>query len=207
MQAEMTMTGRHANRAAFEVDKAIAATALLVQETNESLYPIMKMMYLADKLHLEKFGRFIAGEQYCAMEKGPVPSFTYSLLKHVRGDESSDKEFLRAREFFIYNANHTIALKKSPDLEELSESEISSLRAVIDTYKRVGKWAIRDMSHDSAWKHAWTLISRLFKKSARMSKESIAQEFDNADQILEHIRDESPGQAHMPNKRSNWEVA
>ncbi|MCR6624821.1 MAG: Panacea domain-containing protein [Pseudoxanthomonas sp.] len=201
------MSGRQANRAAFEVDKAIAATALLVQETNESLYPIMKMMYLADKLHLEKFGRFIAGEQYCAMEKGPVPSFTYSMLKHVRGDDSSDKDFLRAREFFVYHANHLIELKKAPDLEELSESEINSLRAVIDTYKRVGKWAIRDMSHDSAWKDAWTFISRLFKKSARMSKESIAQEFDNADEIIQHLRDDNPGEARMPEKRTHWREA
>ena len=193
------MRGREANpRDAFDVDKAIAATALLVQETKESLYPIMKMVYLADKLHLEKFGRFIAGERYCAMEKGPVPSFTYSMLKHVRGDENHDAEFLRARDFFRYHANHTIELKQQPDLGELSESEISALRAVIDTYSKVGKWAIRDMSHDSAWTHAWGRIARIFRRSVPMSKESIAQQFDDSEALVEHLQDDSPGEAVRP---------
>lgn len=199
MRSEMTMSGRKVIRSPeFDVDKAIASVAYLVEQTGETLYPVMKMLYLADKMHLQKYGRFIAGDSYSAMEKGPVPSCTYNMLKHVKGDRSKDERFDRASEFLAYSANHRIELKQAPDYDELSSSEIGCLQAIVNTYYAVGKWAVRDLSHDQAWSSAWSGVSKLFKRSIAMDIEDIAQEFENADVLISHLRDSNPGEAQLP---------
>lgn len=44
-------------------------------------YYIAKLFYFADKAHLADWGRSICGDDYVAMEHGPVPSGVYDLVK------------------------------------------------------------------------------------------------------------------------------
>ena len=46
-----------------------------------SQFDILKTLFLADKEHLNTFGRPITFDEYVAMKDGPVASFAYSLLK------------------------------------------------------------------------------------------------------------------------------
>lgn len=181
----------------FEVDKAIAALAYLVEATSESMYSILKMMYLADKLHLQRYGRFIAGDRYCALKQGPVPSNAYAIFQHVRGDNWKEA-FTGADRFFEYHADHHITLKQRPDFDELSVGEHDCLTAIIRTYQNVGKWAVRDLSHDEAWQTAWGSRSRFFRKSVRIKTEEIAKQFENAEDVLDHLQDAHPGEAELP---------
>ncbi|MFT4197501.1 MAG: Panacea domain-containing protein [Pseudoxanthomonas sp.] len=180
--------------AQFQREKAIAAMGHVVQQTQASMYSVMKMMYLADKLHLERYGRFIAGDTYAAMKQGPVPSHAYNLVKCVRGESESCPGDVVAREFFAYGADdHSLKLLRDPDLDELSESDIRCLDVVIETYKKMGHWAVRDMSHDDAWKAAWKSARR---KSFPMSVEAIAGQLEGAERLVAHLRDNAPGRAN-----------
>jgi uncharacterized phage-associated protein len=191
---EKAMSGRESGKqGAFDVRKATAATALLVKGTGETMYPVMKMMYLADKLHLERFGQFIAGDSYSAMKEGPVPCLTYDLMKHLRGGKQEIAGANYIAEFLTYEAGHQLRLKREPDLDELSESEIECLEEVVSLYKKFGKWGVYDMSHDEAWRETWS--RRYFAKSKPMSMESIASGLENRDALLEHIKDPQPGAA------------
>src|SRR5690606_29259588 len=107
----------------FDVEKAIAAVGYLVEQTGASMYSIMKMMYLADKIHLERYGRFIAGDHYVAMPQGPVPSCTYNMIKHVRGEQRSRQGDERGLQYFSYSRDHEISLTQRPDYDELSNSD------------------------------------------------------------------------------------
>src|SRR6266446_7375344 len=44
-------------------------------------YDIVKSLFLADRAHLNKYGRPITFDNYVAMEHGPVPSTAYNFLK------------------------------------------------------------------------------------------------------------------------------
>lgn len=197
MEMAMTMTGR--TNDTFEIDKAVAVLGYLVEHTKESMYSLMKMMYLADKLHLEKFGRFIVGDYYCALKQGPVPSHTYNMMKHLRGDERTER-FAVADRHFAYRADHYITLLEPVDLDELSGSEVTCLEEVVNIYDKFGKWAVKDLSHDDAWQDAWASKS-FFKKSVSIGIEKIARQLDNGDVLLEHIRDRHPGEASLPTGR------
>lgn len=184
----------------FDVNKAIAAVAYLVEHTNESMYPIMKMIYLADKLHLERHGRFIAGDHYAAMEQGPVPSCTYNMIKHVRGDDCLRDGDEVARRFLRYGDNHSIHVIEKPDYDELSDSDQRALDDVISIYRMSNKWTIRDLSHDPAWKRAWK--GRMFRKSVSLPIEKIAGQLNDSEALLAHLKDPTPGEARPPQSRT-----
>ncbi|MFB9112110.1 Panacea domain-containing protein [Xanthomonas arboricola pv. corylina] len=180
----------------FDVQKAIAAIGYLVEQTGESMYPLMKMMYLADKIHLERFGRFIAGDSYVAMARGPVPSHAYNLVKCVRGD-IQDKALADGRQYFEYvHGTHELKLKVQPDYDELSGSDVDCLDEVVGIYKRLGKWAVRDLSHDTAWSKTWERKKGgRVVKAIKMPVHAIAEQYDDAEKVMSHLRDSTPGEA------------
>lgn len=183
--------------AEFDVHKAIASVAFLVAHTGATMYSVLKMLYLADKTHLERYGRFISGDRYAAMKQGPVPSFTYNMIKHARGEKAHRVGDEVAREYLECNPEtHEISIRQAPDYEELSETDIECLEEVVGLFKRLGPWAIRDMSHDDPWKKAWrpNLPFRL-KKSVPMPIEIIAGDVDETGALVEHLRDPHPGWA------------
>lgn len=184
----------------FDANKAIAAIALLVQETGASMYSVMKMLYLADKAHLEQHGRFITGDSYVAMKQGPVPSCAYNMIKHARGEEKRREGDEVALQFLSCDATtHVITIKRMPALDELSESDVECLKAVSEAYHRLGKWAVKDMSHDDAWKKAWKPDSAFAafrsRRTVPMPIEAIAAEVDESGALLAHLRDQHPGSA------------
>ncbi|MBO9766534.1 SocA family protein [Xanthomonas phaseoli pv. dieffenbachiae] len=185
------------DRGSFDVQKAIAAIGYLVEQTGESMYSLMKMMYLADKIHLERFGRFIAGDSYVAMEQGPVPSHAYNLVKCVRGDVQ-DAALSEACRYFEYTrSTHELKMKIQPDYDELSGSDVDCLGEVVGIYQRLGKWAVRDLSHDDAWAKTWQRKKggRLVK-ATEMPMQVIAEQYDEAEKVLKHLKDSAPGEAH-----------
>lgn len=179
----------------FDPRKAVAAMAYLAKQTGESLYLLLKMMYVADKLHLERTGRFIAGDSYVAMKQGPVPSSTYDLFKAVRGDRVSSPGRDLALATFSYGSNHEVTLKADPELDELSESDVECLGEVVELLNRFGRWAIRDMSHDEAFEEVWGNPFVRFRNSEPMSIDVIASKLQNANELLAHLHDPHPGSA------------
>lgn len=62
----------------FDSKKATETIIYLAKRiSNPSVYGICKLLYLSDKINLERYGRFIFGEAYYAMEGGAHhPMFT-----------------------------------------------------------------------------------------------------------------------------------
>ena len=123
-----TMEAARNKSATFQPQKAVAAAAFLIEKTGQSLYTLMKMLYLADRLHLSRHGRFIAGDNYTAMRQGPVPSITYDLFKHVRGERKTVPGTELAERSFEYVGEHNFRLRQEPHLDELSESTLSAYK-------------------------------------------------------------------------------
>lgn len=182
----------------FDVNKAVAAIALLVRETGATMYSVMKMLYLADKAHLEQHGRFITGDHYVAMEQGPVPSRAYNMIKHVRGEEIRNPGDEVAGRYLHCDAQtYAITIKEMPDLDELSDSDVECLNEIAGIYRRVGHWAVRDMAHDRAWKKAWSPIKAQFlgRKVVDMPVAVIAADIDQTGTLVDHLKDRHPGLA------------
>jgi uncharacterized phage-associated protein len=182
----------------FDQAKTMAALAYLFRETRESMYPVLKMLYLADKLHLARWGRYIGHDDYCAMSQGPVPSYAYDLLKSVRGEAvRRQMDVAAAKRAFRYEGDHRFTVAVDVDLDDLSESDLAALDDVVSTYRIYGSKGIRELSHDDAWQTAWSGATRLFRKSVPLNVVAVAKAGDAPSWVFEHLKDTAPGEAEL----------
>ena len=151
------------------------------------VWKICKIIYLADKEHLNRYGRFITGDQYSAMTKGPVPSQSYDLIK------STQNSFLDLDLPFKRNDNHRIQTDREADIDEFSKSDLIILDEVISKYGNMSRDQLSKIVHDDAWKEAAGANGEKVRKenggtsSIPMPVESIIRLFENPEKITDYI--------------------
>lgn len=110
---------------------------------------LVKLLYLADKYHLIKYGRTITNDEYWAMYHGPVGSNVKDVLEL---DEltMSESECNFARTLFHEVGEKKFAANPKAKIDAfgfLSETDIEALDFVITTFGKMGTWDIREFSH------------------------------------------------------------
>ena len=173
----------------FDPRRALAALMYLVQNTSNDLYILMKMLYVADKEHLRIAGRFMAGDDYIAMQEGATPSGAYDLVKYVRGDHGVHRG-LRDVGNYIRVTNR-IEVENVADVPETALSTIAKrcLDDVIQQYREHPNWLYwYRAAHDSAWDDS--VSEGAF--APPMNVESIARAIPDNEALLEHIADPYP---------------
>jgi uncharacterized phage-associated protein len=160
-----TRTGQAAPRVRLKpnVQKIVAAITYVIARADArrisvTQYDILKTIFIADKTHLNKFGRPITFDNYYAMRAGPVPSLTYDFLKEKATALSMahlhrlpwDRQAGGAGRFLYTNADPT----KIDD--HLSESDKLALADAFTTIKSLTFVQIIALTHDDpAYKEAW----------------------------------------------------
>ena len=171
----------------FDAEKSVAATAYLAHGTGESMYPILKMLYLVDKCHLERYGRPVTGDRHVAFKEGPAPSAIYDLMKFLRG-EHQYSDYSEARDFLNVNATtHAVTVVKMPDLDVLSPSDLECLDEILALYREKGKWHVIDVSHDEAWKAT--------SRNGFMDIKTIAAACEGGPVLIQHLAERFPDAA------------
>lgn len=157
-------------------------------------YKISKLLFLADKNHLVKYGRPIIGDRYCAIEHGPIPSRSLNLLNAF-----SKKSWVRLRvpdqpipipadrqlrqmvesleldEKFTYPAFRT---KKPPRLEFLSKSDLECLDLTIERFGNKTFSELKTITHSM----------RAYKKAHENSQNSNMDYEDFFEEDTESIK-------------------
>jgi len=144
-------------RSEFDAEKAIEEILYIAKRApKHDIYHVLKIMYFADKKHLGKYGRFICNDTYIAMNNGPVPSETYDIIKHMRGDGYHpyiDEHALKSFEVKTKPDNRIIPSRDAnPDL--LSESDQECLDESIKEYGPLSFDELKKLSHDKAYESA-----------------------------------------------------
>ncbi len=127
----------------FDFKRTLAAITYVASKNVPELttYKLCKLLFLADKYHLVRYGRPITGDIYVAMEDGPVPSAVYDLLKFLLANRTPNAraaaliDHLQIDKKFRYPR---IQAKKRFDADELSRSDITALDRAIKTYGGTG---------------------------------------------------------------------
>jgi len=145
-------------RFSFSVEKFADAMALLADQVHDlTTLKAVKLLYLADREHLLRYGRPILGDWYACMEQGPVPSRAYELLKQVRDPEPtvplrgidvvrSRIEARKGRRYAQFKRHGTLTLSA------LSKSETTVLN---ETLKKFGHKKVRDLVNITHQHVAW----------------------------------------------------
>jgi hypothetical protein len=121
--------------------KAITLLLYLAQKNEGILNKMkaLKLIWLADRYHLRKYGRTITGDKYVAMAYGTVPSTVKDIIEGRRGLHTNEITLAGTHE---YRAN------ASPDLDNLSDSDQEAMDLIIDTYFGQDQFDLSMLSHD-----------------------------------------------------------
>jgi hypothetical protein len=119
----------------FKIDKAIAATGFLIEQGGGTadMFPLIKKLYLADRSALIQWGNSITGASLASLQKGPIVSTIYDLMKGT-GDERN----LNLWNAAIWRDNYALGVRSPIDKSVLSERESTLLdesRRTIDNIR------------------------------------------------------------------------
>jgi uncharacterized phage-associated protein len=142
----------------FNLDKFINALAFFASQGIRDLTKLKaaKLLYLADRYHLFRFGRPITGDRYIAMDLGPVPEGAFQLISRlVEPTEVEDEPRRRALEKLeVYRGlmrryeYPVLRSRGAPDLDVFSESELEALAAVAKEFGKRPARALVDLTHE-----------------------------------------------------------
>src|SRR6266511_922938 len=138
----------------FNPAKALEVILYLGERLQDpTFHSISKVLYCADRRHLEQFGRLICGDHYIAMRYGPVPSRVYDMMKAPLGLGANSDAAVVKDAFNVY-AGHNVQVQRRPNLDLLSKSEIACLQEALTDWGHLSFAERTAESHDAAWQAA-----------------------------------------------------
>ena len=163
----------------FDPEKGLEVLLYLASKLDKTYYQVLKTLYLADRYHLENYGRLICGDRYIAMSKGVCPSGLYDFVTDVkkgrrlggRGVDPSDAFSLRG---------FKIVPKRPPNLDYLSKSDLESLDRAIRDIKEKGWFWLYKTTHGPDYKAA--------KRNGEVPFDEMAKTLPSGDLILKALR-------------------
>jgi uncharacterized phage-associated protein len=125
----------------FDTNKALQAVLWLLCRNNGAMnkLKLVKLVFLADRAHLVKYGRPIVGGNYFAMDHGPVSSELLNTLNAAKTTHS--KAPIQA------GPAHMIKAAESPDERYLSESDLTTLDDIYRKFGHLDGFTLRDLTH------------------------------------------------------------
>jgi len=129
--------------------KATQALNLLARKKDGKINKMkaIKLIFLADRLHLRKYGRPIVGDMYWAMKLGPVGSLT----KNVAELSSIPEEALAYAIKYIKpidEKKQTLASIKPEDLSVFSKTDLECIESVYNKFSDKDQFELAEITHE-----------------------------------------------------------
>ena len=138
----------------FDERRAAEAAAFLLFKAGGSLplIKLVKLLYLAERLSLKRYGEPLTGDRLVSMPNGPVLSMTYAYINGALPScEGGWESWIADR------AGHEVALRdeskiRSPeqDLLRLSDSDLEVLGDVWTEFGHWDRWKLVEYTHSDA---------------------------------------------------------
>lgn len=168
----------------FDPEKAIESILYITKFTKiPDIYHTLKVLYFADKEHLNDYGRFICGDSYIAMKDGPVPHRTYDIVKDVRDDRQGMQTDHAKKSFDIYD-KYMISPLRNADLGFFSISDLECIDEAINKYGPLSFRKLKKLSHDAAYHSA--------DENSFIDLNQLVSTLPDADLLKEHLNNPFP---------------
>lgn len=163
-----------------DVERILAALCFAIADREShgekpTQYELVKTLFLADRSHLNQFGRPVSFDNYVAMTHGPVATCAYDLLKGsvVQKDMPASTYDLTKSSIFILREHgiHSFPWTVEPDRSDklyfsnpdismvgdiLAESDKEAIKAANSVIRSLTFSQIRKLTHDDpAYIDAW----------------------------------------------------
>ena len=131
----------------FRFDRSLQAAAYLVKLAGGEEYylRLLKLLYIADRNYLLKYGEMITGDRVVAMKNGPVLSNIFDLIKGIRGQGVNSDKW--AYHLQTLPDSHTVRLIDDPRTGSLCRASQEILDDVYTKYGKMPRFKLRDLTH------------------------------------------------------------
>lgn len=174
-----------------DILKLKAVSLYILKQCGETDFiHLFKILYFAERSHFASYGKHLVKDTFCALERGPVPSFLYDAMKVTTGSASAMPGTLLADLSKAFKpgeaeCRYIVRAAEEPDMDELSKAEIASLNSSIkENYSKSTQQLSKD-SHDLAWKKAWE-----HKNASPMNPLLIAEAGGSTSEFLKYLKEQ-----------------
>jgi uncharacterized phage-associated protein len=129
----------------FNERKATEAAAYLLKLRGGrmSYMKLIKLLYLADREALLRWGRPISTDRYVSMDRGPVLSHVFNLV----ADETAPNTQSLWAQVISAPEHYQVHLNIEIEPQELSDAEIELLDEIFVQYGKMNRWRLVDFVH------------------------------------------------------------
>ncbi len=130
----------------FNLGKGTEAACLLLERAGGqmNIMKLVKLLYLLDRLSLDRRGAPVVGGDYLSMRNGPVTSEVLDLINAGRLMGEKDQ---RWEQCISDRTNHEIRLEQMPDREHLSDAEVILLNEIWAEHGGKNQWQLVEWCH------------------------------------------------------------
>ena len=139
----------------------------------------IKLIFLADKLHLRKYGRPIIGDSYLAMKYGPVGSQTKNVAELA--DRLPKEVSIYARKYIKPTLDkNTFNSISSVDLDLFSKTDVECLNRVYNEFSDKDQFELAEITHKfPEWYKYKKILDSGKKKSVEMNYDDFFLDADD----------------------------
>lgn len=174
----------------FHPEKAVEATAMFLKLHGKPMryLGLLKLLYMADRLALQRIEQPITGDRYVSMDYGPVLSGVYDLIKGQPVDNALPlwSEFISSR-----NGSYSVFLLNDPGKNELCEEEEEIIKEVYQSCGYYDRFDLAELTHDfPEWQDP-------HGTSIPIAVEDILKNVGKSDEEIEDIQQEAAREAYL----------
>ncbi|BAP56888.1 hypothetical protein THII_2591 [Thioploca ingrica] len=128
----------------FDSQKTVEAAAIFLKLNDGSMkyMALIKLLYVVDRIALDRFGEPVTGDHYVSMDRGPVLSKVLDFI-HYGPSENSEPWF----EYISSPENYGVKLLKDPGTGELCEAEEDLIQEVYQDYGKLDRFYLAKLTH------------------------------------------------------------
>ncbi len=130
----------------FHPEKAVEAAAILLKLHGKPMkyLGLLKMLYIADRVALQRMEQPITGDHCVSMDYGPVLSGVYDLIK----GQAVDDALPLWSKFISPPKEHFVSLIADPGNEDLCEEEEEIIQQVYENFGHLDPFDVAQWTHN-----------------------------------------------------------
>lgn len=146
----------HSMNFRFNIGKATEAACLFLERGGGqmNIMKLVKLLYLLDRLSLDRRSTPVSGGDYLSMRNGPVTSEVLDLVNSGRLVGERDQ---RWEQCISGRTNHEVRLEQMPRRENLSDAEVQLLDQIWAEHGDKNEWQLVEWCH--AHCKEWTPVT------------------------------------------------
>jgi uncharacterized phage-associated protein len=132
----------------FNFKKATQSIIFFLLQNGGSLNKMkaLKLIWLADRLHLRTYGRTITMDSYIAMKNGPVASGTRDILELKEG-YLAENELEYALKSIRAKDKYCVEYLGNEDKDQMSDSDFETLTKIQGEFGHLTEFELSELSH------------------------------------------------------------